>query len=52
MPKLRSTYDGHLFYKRSYEESKVFLGTIHLQNCKTVLELIRKLAYDIPQKFF
>jgi len=25
MPKLRSTYDGRLIYKTSYEESNVFL---------------------------
>ena len=25
MPKLRSTYDGRLIYKASYEERKVFL---------------------------
>jgi len=26
MPKLRSTYDGRLIYKTSYEGHKVFLG--------------------------
>jgi len=26
MPKLRSTYDGHLIYKTSYEGRKAFLG--------------------------
>jgi len=36
IPKLRSTYDGHLIYKTSYEQRKAFLDTIHLQNCKTV----------------
>ena len=36
IPKLRSTYDGRLIYKTSYEQRKAFLDTIHLQNCKTV----------------
>jgi len=26
MPKLRSTYDGHLIYQTSYEGHKAFLG--------------------------
>jgi len=49
MSKLRSTYDGRLIYKTSYEERKDFLGTIHLQNRKIVWDSVRKLAYDIPK---
>jgi len=52
MPKLRSTYDGHLIYKTSYEGHKVFLGTIYLQSCKIVWDSVRKLAYDIPKRNF
>jgi len=53
MPKLRSTYDGRLVYKTSYEERKAFIGyTIHLQSCKIVRESVRKLAYDIPERNF
>ena len=39
IPKLRSTYDGHLIYKTSCEGRKDFLrydNTIHLQSCKIV----------------
>jgi len=34
---LRSTCDRRLVYKTSYEEHKVFLGTIHSQNHKISL---------------
>ena len=50
IPKLRSTYDGRLIYKTSYEQRKAFLDTIHLQNCKTVWDIVRKLAYNIPKR--
>jgi len=39
MPKLRSTYDGRLIYKTSYEGRKDLCrydNTIHLQSCKIV----------------
>ena len=36
MPKLRSTYDGRLIYKTSTKGTRIFLGTIHLQNCNIV----------------
>jgi len=36
MLKLRSTYDGRLICKTSYEERTAFSGTIHLQNRKIV----------------
>jgi len=50
MPNLRSTYDGRLIYQTSYEERKLFLGTIHLQNRKIVSDSVRKLPYDIPKR--
>jgi len=46
MPKLRSTYDGRLIYKYPTKGARLFLGTIHLQTCKIVLDSVRKLAYD------
>jgi len=52
MPKLRSTYDGRLIYKTSYEKRKAFLGTIHLQNHKIVWDSVRKLAYDVAKTNF
>jgi len=52
MPKLRSTYDGRLIYKTSYEGRKVFLGTIHLQSCKIVWDSVHKLACDIHNRNF
>ena len=52
MRKLRSTYDGRLIYKTSYEGARLFLGTIHLQSGKIVWECVRKLAYDIPKRNF
>ena len=37
MPKLRSTYDGHLMYKTCHTKgARLFLGTIHLQSHKIV----------------
>jgi len=33
---------------RNYD--RPFLGMIHLQNCKLVLDSIRKFAYDFPQR--
>jgi len=53
MPKLRSTYDGRLIYKKNLtKKARFFLGTIHLQNCKIILESVRKLTHDIPEKIF
>ena len=49
--KVRSTYDGRLIYKTSYEERKVFLRyTIHLQYRKIAGDSARKLACDIPER--
>jgi len=31
---------------------RLFLGMIHLQNCKIVRDSVRKLAYDIPKRSF
>jgi len=39
MPKLWSTYDGHLIYKTSYEERKTFVGMIHVQNRNIVWDI-------------
>ena len=50
MPNLRSTHDGRLIYQTSYEERKLFLGTIHLQNRKIVSDSVCKLPYDIPER--
>jgi len=53
MPKLRSTYDGRLIYKTSYEGRKDLCrydNTIHLQSCKIVWDSVLKLAYDIPKR--
>ena len=36
MQKLQQTYDGHLIYKTSDKERKVFLSTIHSQNHKII----------------
>ena len=53
MPKLRSTYDGRLIYKTSYNENgKLFIGKIHVQNRNIVGDSVRKLAYDIPERNF
>ena len=52
MQKLRSTYDGHLIYKTSYNEWKVFIGKIHVQNRNIVGDSVRKLAYNIPERNF
>jgi len=38
--------------KHPTKGARFFLGTIHLQTCKIVLDSVRKLAYDIPKKFF
>jgi len=43
MSKLRSTYDVRLIYKTSYEERKVLLFTIYLQNNKVVWNSVRKM---------
>ena len=49
MPKLRSTYDGRLIYKTSYNENgKLFIGKIR----NIVGDSVRKLAYDIPERNF
>jgi len=37
-----------IIYKTSY--SRLFLGTIQLQNREIVLDSVRKLAYDISTK--
>jgi len=50
MPKLRSTDDGRLIYKTSYEKRKAEKLTVHLQNRKIVWDSIRKLAYDITKR--
>jgi len=50
MPKLRSTYDGRLFYQTHYEGHEAFLSTIHLQYRNIVGDSVRKLAYDIPKR--
>ena len=42
MTKLWLTYDGRLIYQPSYEERRLFLGTIYLLNRKTVGDSIRK----------
>jgi len=55
MPKLRSTYDGRLTYKTSYNENgKLFIGKIHMQNRNRPIvgDSVRKLAYDIPERNF
>ena len=52
MPKLRSTYDGRLIYKTSYNEWKAFIGKFHVQNRNIVGGSVRKLAYDIAEKNF
>ena len=52
MQKLRSTYDGHLIYKTSYNEWKAFIGKIHVQNRNIVGDSVRKLAYNIPERNF
>ena len=52
MQKLRSTYDGRLIHKTSYEERKVFLSTIHSQNRKIVWDSVRKLAIQYPWEKF
>jgi len=44
MPKLRSTYDGRLIYKTSYEERKTFLRYEpydSLANRKILLDSVR-----------
>ena len=48
MPKLRSTYNGRLIYKTSYNEREAF----HVQNRNIVGDSVRKLAYDIPERNF
>ena len=32
--------------------ARLFLGMIHLQSCKIVWDRVRKLAYNIPKKFY
>ena len=32
--------------------ARFFLGAIHLQSCKIVLDSVRKLAYDIRKRNF
>jgi len=36
--------------KHPTKGTRFFLGTIHLQTCKIVLDSVRKLAYDIPKR--
>jgi len=45
MPKLRSTSDGRLIYKTSYERC---FGTIHLKSSEIVF--VNWLNYDIPKR--
>jgi len=52
MPKLRSTYEGRLIYKTSYNDRKLFIGKIHVQNRNIVGDSVRELAYDIPERNF
>jgi len=54
MPKLRSTYDGRLIYKTSYEGRKAFLGYDSLAKCecKIVEDNVSKLAYDTLKRNF
>ena len=40
------------FTKDLTKKARFFLGTIHLQNYKIVLEGVRKLAHNIPEKNF
>jgi len=43
MPKLRSTNDGRLIYQKNHRNgARLFLGTIHLQNCKIAWDSVRK----------
>ena len=49
---LRSTYDGRLIYKTSYNERALFVGKIHVQNRNIVGDSVRNLAYDIPERNF
>jgi len=41
-----------LFTKHPTKDARLFLITIHLQSCKIVWDIIRKLAYDIPKRNF
>jgi len=34
------------------KRARLFLGTIHLQNCKIARDSVRKLAYDMPIRSF
>jgi len=53
MQKLRSTYDGRLIYKTSWGmNEQLFIGKIHVQNRDIVGDSVRKLAYDIPERYF
>ena len=38
--------------KHPTKGARFFLGTIHLQTCKIVLDSVRKLAYNIPKRNF
>jgi len=38
--------------KHPTKGARLFLGTIHLQTCKIVLDSVYKLAYDIPKRNF
>ena len=44
MPMLRSTYDGRLIYRTSYEGSKAIL-----KYDLRLFDRVRKIAYDIPK---
>ena len=37
---LRSTYDGRLIYKTSYNERKLFIGKIQVQNRNIVGDIV------------
>ena len=36
--------------KHATQDARLFLGTIHLQTCKIVLDSVRKLTYNIPKR--
>ena len=55
MPNLRSTYDGRLIYETSYEERTAFLrydSLAKIVDRKIVCDIVRKLAYGIPDRNF
>jgi len=50
VPKLRSTSNGQLIYKTSYERARLFLSTVHLQNHKIVWDSVHEVEYNIPNR--